>query len=583
METDAGVCPLLGLVDEQGAYLTYPSYENRCYASRSPQNIPLNEQTFFCLGGHQERCPRFQSRAALLQAQEQQGAAAGAAAAAQAADPAASDDVLDWTEGDLDQSLAEPDVESAWPANDSQAAWAGSSYNPPPPPQLPAAADSRARRPAWPLLLAAGTLVATLMVCGLASAGWLGLRALSSQLALPATGTPLVETSATATGTPSGPNGVVIVIATPTPDPTQATATADAIITATALALPTATPSPTASFAAQTPTFDPSAPTPTFDPFAPTPTWTPFPVFETPTPRDTPTFFPTNTPFVDPGTATPTWTPFIVATTTSTAEPFSATFIATPLSIEFGQTSTLSWNVTGIKDMFINGQAISGPTGTMVVRPSVTTTYVLRMIMRDNTVRELSQVVTVSVPSPTATSTVTPTPTSTPFINMVFAQDLSITSISGQDAACRTGNGCTLFQIQVRNVGNRPAEYQLVKTQTIPVGWGVFFCWAADCEFGNAPPSKTLAAGARDTVSINFRVPSVLFDRDEAVVNVTGSCPACASPPFTQYNNTFRVLVVLPTATPQPTGTFTVTPTATPTATWTPTPTATPTATTPAN
>lgn len=574
METDAGVCPLLGLVDEQGAYLTYPSYENRCYASRSPQNIPLNEQTFFCLGGHQERCPRFQSRAALMQAQEQQAAgAAGAAAAAQATDPAASDDVLNWAEGDLDQSMAEPDAESAWPANASDTAWAGAAYTPPPPPPLlPAAADSRARRPAWPLLLAAGTLVATLMVCGLVSAGWLGLRALSSQLALQPTGTPLVEGASTATATPSGPNGVVIVIATPTPDPVQATATADAIVTATALALPTATPSPTAFFAVETPTVDP---------FAPTPTWTPAPLFETPTPRDTPTFFPTNTPFVDPGTATPTWTPFVVATTTSTAEAFSASFIATPLNIEFGQTSTLSWNVTGIKDMFINGQAISGPTGTMVVRPSVTTTYVLRMIMRDNTVRELSQVVTVSVPSPTATPTLTPTPTSTPFVNMVFAQDLSITSISGQDASCRTGNGCTLFQIQVRNVGNRPAEYQLVKTQTIPVGWGVFFCWAADCEFGNAPPSRTLAAGARDTVSINFRVPSVLFDRDEAVVNVTGSCPTCASPPFTQYSNTFRVLVVLPTPTPQPTGTFTVTPTftPTPTATWTPTPTAT----TPAN
>jgi hypothetical protein len=168
-----------------------------------------------------------------------------------------------------------------------------------------------------------------------------------------------------------------------------------------------------------------------------------------------------------------------------------------------------------------------------------------------------------------ATPTPTPTSTSTPFVNLVFAQDFSITTISGQDASCRTDNGCTLFQIQVRNVGNRPAEYQLVKTETIPVGWGVFFCWAADCEFGNAPPPKTLAAGARDTVSINFRVPSVLFDRDEAVINVTGLCPACASPPFTQYTNTFRVLVVLPTPTPQPTGTFTPTPTITPTATGT--------------
>lgn len=585
METDAGVCPLLGLVDEQGAYLTYPSYDNRCYSSRSPQSIPLNEQTFFCLGGHQERCPRYQSRQALLQAQEAQtgqdaagaGVAAGAAAAAasEGAPQSADQVMLDWTEGDETDAVAEDPF--AWPASASEAGWTAPSGELPPPPTPPlltTAADGRARRPVWPLLLAAGTLVAVLMACGLVSAGWLGLRALSSQLALQPTGTPLVENGGASTTTPvaGGPGGVVVVVATPTPNPQEATVLANAIATATALALPTATPSPTVFFGMETPTFDvPTA----------TPTWTPFAVFETPTPRDTPTFFPTNTPFFDPGTATPTWTPFIVATTTSTSEAFSASFIATPLAIEFGQTSTLSWNVTGIKDMFINGQAISGPTGTMVVRPTVTTTYVLRMIMRDNTVRELSQVVTVSVPSPTATSTSTPTPTSTPFVNMVFAQDLSITTISGQDASCRTGNGCTLFQVQVRNVGNRPAEYQLVKSQTIPVGWGVFFCWAADCEFGNAPPSRTLAAGARDTVSINFRVPSVLFDRDEAVVNVTGSCPACASPPFTQYANTFRVLVVLPTATPQPTGTFTATPTITPTATWTPTPTAT--ATTPAN
>jgi len=578
METDAGVCPLLGLVDDQGAYLTYPSYENRCYASRSPQTIPLNEQTFFCLGGHKERCPRYQSRQALLQAQEAQDVA-GVAAAAAFADPTASDDVsLNWTEGAEDDpgDLSGAEDEVDWPqtaAGDSE--WSDSGYNlppPPPPPLLTTAADGRARRPVWPLLLAAGTLLATLMACGLLSAGWLGVRALSSQLALQPTGTALVEGGGAGTPAPTGPGGVVVVVTTPTPNPLEAIATSDAAATGTALALPTATPSPTEPF-----TYD----TPPVQQDTATPTWTPAEIFQSPTPRDTATFFPTNTPYVAQPTSTPTWTPMPLVTVTGTAEPFNATFTATPLSIEFGQTSTLSWNVTGIKDMFINGQAISGPTGTMVVRPSVTTTYVLRMIMRDNTVRELSQVVTVSVPSPTATATTTPTPTSTPFVNVVFAQDLVITSISGQDGSCRTGSGCTLFQIQIRNVGNRPAEYQLTKTETIPIGWGVFFCWAADCEFGNAPPAKTLAAGARDTVSINFRVPSVLVDGDEAVINVSGSCPSCASPPFQSYSNTFRVLVILPTPTPLPTGTHTATPTITPTPTWTWTPTATPT--TPAN
>ncbi len=572
MEND--VCPLLGLVEEQGAYLTYPSYENRCYASRAPQPIPLNEQTFFCLGGHQQRCPRFQSRQALMQAQDDQGAA-GELPGGQ---PAGDDDVFDWVGASDDELPTSAEEAISWPSSADDASFAGSAYmalppTPPLPPGPATPASGRARKPVWPLLLAAGTLVVVLMACGLLSAGWLGWQALSSQLALQPTSTPLIEPNGTPTPATGGQGGVVVVVATPTPNALEATATAVVAATATEQALLLATPTATEVVFFETPTVE----TPFFDQPTATPTWTPFVVFETPTPRDTPTFFPTNTPFFDPATATPTWTPFVQETATPIFEPFSASFIANPLSIEFGQTSTLTWDVRGIRDMFINGQAISGPTGSMIVRPSVTTTYVLRMIMRDNTVREISQVVTVSVPSPTATPTTTPTPTSTPFINVVFAQDLSITSISGQDGSCRTGSGCTLFQIQIRNVGNRPAQYQLVKTETIPIGWGVFFCWAADCEFGNAPPSRTLAAGARDTVSINYRVPSVLIDQDVATVNVTGTCPSCGSPPFQTYTNTFRVLVILPTPTPQPTGTFTPTPTITPTPTWTATPTWTPT------
>lgn len=555
MEND--VCPLLGLVEEQGAYLTYPSYENRCYSSRAPQPIPLNEQTFFCLGGHQQRCPRFQSRQALMEAQDQQSAAdelpSGVAAMGEA-----DDDAYDWVGASDDEPVATAEDAIAWPPSADDTGWGEPAYDlalpptPPLPPVPATPADGRARRPVWPLLLAAGTLVAVLMLCGLLSAGWLGWQALSTQLALQPTGTPLVETDGTMI---PGSGGVVIVVATPTLSTLEAAATAEMAATATALALFTATPTPTESFAFATPTVE----TPFFDQPTSTPTWTPFVVFETPTPRDTPTLFPTNTPFTNPATATPTWTVVPAATATPTGEAFSASFIANPLSIQYGQTSTLTWDVRGIKDMFINGQAISGPTGSMVVRPLTTTTYVLRMIMRDNTVREESQTVTVALPTPSATPTLTPTPTSTPFINVVFAQDLSITSISGQDASCRTGSGCTLFQVQIRNVGNRPAEYQLTKTEVIPIGWGVFFCWAADCEFGNAPPSRTLAAGARDTVSINFRVPSVLVDQDTAVVNVSGTCPSCPSPPFQPYANTFTVRVILPTPTP------TWTPTATPT------------------
>jgi hypothetical protein len=574
MEND--VCPLLGLVDEQGAYLTYPSYENRCYSSRAPQPIPLNEQTFFCLGGHQQRCPRFQSRQALMQAQDEQRAAedlpAGVAALGEA-----DGDAFDWVGASDDEPGAVAEGAIDWPPGAEEPGWAEPAYDlalPPTPPQPPAPAtpiDGRARRPVWPLLLAAGTLVAVLMLCGLASAGWLGWQALSSQLALQPTATPLVEADVTAN---PGAGGVVVIVATPTPNPPEATATAAMAATATALALSTASPTPTEVFSFETPTVEP----PLFDQFTPTPTWTPFPVFETPTPRDTPTFFPTNTPFVNSATATPTWTPVVLVTVTPTGEAFSASFVANPLSIQFGQSSTLTWNVRGVKEMYLNGQAISGPTGSKVVQPTTTTTYVLRMVMRDNTVREETQTVTVSVPSPTATGTPTPTPTATPFINMTFAQDLNNTTINGQEPTCRTGNGCTLFQIQVRNVGNRAAEYQLVMNQPTPLpsGWGVFFCWAADCEFGNAPPSRSLAAGARDTVSINFRVPAGIVNDSTVRITVSGTCPACDIPPFQAYYREFTVNVVVPTATPLPTGTHTATPTITPTPTWTPTATWTP-------
>lgn len=456
-------------------------------------------------------------------------------------------------------AAAAPDFD--WTDEAPEEGWhdAGVDLTPPPPPppayMLPAAASGRSRRPVWPLLLAAGTLVAVLMLCGLASAGWLGWRALSTQLAVQPSGTPVFETDSTAIpgGADSGtsvPDGVVIVVATPTPNPLEATATAGAAATATMQALNTSTPTPTDFVSFETPPFEPATATPTWTPFA----------FETPTPRDTPTFFPTNTPLPAQPTATWTLVPAATATPTPINEPFSVSFVANPLSIEYGQTSTLTWTVRGVKAIYLNGEAISGPTGTKTVQPLATTTYVLRIIMPDNSVREETQTVTVSVPTATATPTATPTHTPEAEYRMAFAHDLNLTSINGQESSCRTGSGCTLFQIQVRNTGNRPAEYQLTKTETIPVGWGVFFCWSGGCEFGNSPQPRTLAAGAIDTVSINYRVPSALTDGQSAVVNVTGAYSAASFPQTQAYNSTFTVLVILPTVTP------TWTPTATPTA-----------------
>ena len=164
----------------------------------------------------------------------------------------------------------------------------------------------------------------------------------------------------------------------------------------------------------------------------------------------------------------------------------------------------------------------------------------------------------------TSTPTPTPTPSSTPYYGVTFTEDLSATAINGTEPGCREAAGCTLFQIQVRNVGNRPVEYQLSKTQTLPLGWAAFFCWAGECEFGNLPPPRTLAIGQRETAALNFRIPTVLHNGDVGTVDVTGTCPLCSQP---DYRNEFTVHVVLPTQTGQhpSTGTQTPTPTATPT------------------
>ncbi len=153
---------------------------------------------------------------------------------------------------------------------------------------------------------------------------------------------------------------------------------------------------------------------------------------------------------------------------------------------------------------------------------------------------------------PTPRPTPTPTITPTPVYEVTFAQNLSVTSINGSEATCRVDNGCTLFMIQVRNKGNRSVRYWVTKQQTVPIGWGVYFCWGADCFFGNSPPPKVLAPGQKENIAINFRVPSVLVDGESAVVDVRGyySCDGCPDPTVYQpYTNQFRVLVILPTPT----------------------------------
>lgn len=559
---ESQVCPLLGLADERGAYLTYPSYENRCYASSPHQAIPLNEQTFFCLGGHKERCPRFQARQAAAPAGD--GSAEPALAAPLA-----------------EQAFAAPEPEPAYPwAAPAAAAAAGYGFEedyppdeplmeagvglPPSPPRSgrPSALSSRPQRPVWPLFLAAGTLVAVLVLCGVLSAAWLGVQTLSARLALAPSGTPLVETETVAaqlpiTGTLTA-GGFVIVVLTPTPAAGGGLPIATATPTSTPLAaMPTDTPT---LFAPPTDAFPPPTPFPT-PPLDNTPDARP-----TPTPRDTPTTAPTLTPGPT-ATLGPTVTP--PPSATAPVESFVMRFTANPLTINAGQDVILTWEVRGVRAVYLDDDPVTGPTGSKKVRPTRTTTYVLRVIKTDSTVEEETQTVTVNVPTSTATPTVTPTSTSTPYYQISIAPNRTTAKIDG--SGCQTGNGCAVFQIQISNLGNRPLEYRLEKlTDQLPTGWSAFFCFGSECEFANTTRARTINANSLETVALNFLLPSSVRDGDSGVITVKGRCTSGCNQ--NEYQQQFSILIDIPptpvaTGTATPTPTRTATPTATPTAT----------------
>lgn len=541
------VCRFLGLVDEQGAYLTYPSFENRCYATTLGSAIPLNEQTFFCLGGNHERCPRYRAR---MEATAESGTPISEPVPPPPFSPG-------WRASEEEIEDTGPS-ETAPTATDVQVE-AEEEFTTVAAPAMAAAYAGGGRRPVWPLLLAAGTLVAFLMLCAAVSAGLFGLQTLRAQLALnPTSLPPLVERATLRpgalpiTGTLTS-DGYLIVVITPGPGtigPTPTPSTPGAVS-------PIATPSPSPTFT-DTP-FVVFSPTPV-PPFGQFDTPTPRP---TPTPRDTPTPFPT---FAPPPTATqgPVSTPTFVATATPVSEAFVVRFVAEPTSIFLGQASSLNYEVRGVRAAYIDDEPITGPVGSYRVTPSQTTTYVLRVIKTDGSVQEVSQTVTVTQPTPTATPTATPTFTPTPFYLLTMAPNRTEALIDG--TGCQTGNGCAVFQLQVSNLGNRTTNYQLEKFPSLPAGWSAFFCFSSGCEFSNLTRQHSVDANSLDTVAINFLLPAVVTDGTTGTVVVKGYCSQCTG--FTHQTD-FKVRIEIPT--PRPTGTVTSTPTPTHTPTSTPT------------
>jgi hypothetical protein len=120
-------------------------------------------------------------------------------------------------------------------------------------------------------------------------------------------------------------------------------------------------------------------------PAPPTPTGTP-------TQTATPTHTPTGTPTL---TATPTAT--LTPTPTATQVSEVVEFEVSPTSIEGGQCVVIRWNVSGVREVYINGQGVAG-SGSKEDCPKQTTTYRMRVVRQDGS--EYTKDITVQVFNP---------------------------------------------------------------------------------------------------------------------------------------------------------------------------------------
>ena len=126
----------------------------------------------------------------------------------------------------------------------------------------------------------------------------------------------------------------------------------------------------------------------------PTPTGTPTATSVPPT--DTPTATlppPTSTPTATESAPTDTPEP----TSTPTAEPGTIDFEVFPTSIQGGDCVTVSWDVTGVREIYIDGLPVAG-TGALQDCPNENTTYRLRVIKLDGT--EQTEEIQVEVTNP---------------------------------------------------------------------------------------------------------------------------------------------------------------------------------------
>ncbi len=221
----------------------------------------------------------------------------------------------------------------------------------------------------------------------------------------------------------------------------------------------------------------------------PTPTGTPTNTPPPPTNTPTTTTTPTGTPLPSTPTPTPTLLP-PTNTPTNTATPGQGTVIEfniSPMSVEGGQCVLLSWNITGVKEIYINEVGVAG-SGQTEDCPKETQTYHLRVKKQDDS--EYTKEITVEVINPIIFSgSMTLTPNQT--------VDLEAGISPGDDFMWKIDGGSRKFEALagVKIAPMRPInalkELTLAECASAPFGVYTFI----DASDSIADPNNALVAG----------------------------------------------------------------------------------------